>query len=499
MRRASTALPDDPKELTQLCLSAFETIERLEKELLWLKRQAFGRKADAVPPPPSPLAQDLFAAEAPPAKAPAPATETITYERKKPGHGRKAFPAHLPRVVEVVEPNEEERVCACCGGAKAKIGEDVCEVLEQVPQKLFVRRIVRPRYACPLHAEEGVSQAKPPARFIPKGNVGEGLLAEVLLSKYVNHQPLSRQERNFRRLGVEIAVSTMVSWMEAATEKLLPIVETMRKRILSGAIAFSDDTSLPVLREDKQGAAHRGYLWVYSDGKESVVFDYTSGRGRAGPVTFLENFKGYLHTDAYAAYGAVHAGGAVKPVYCWAHARRRFITALEGGDERARRAVQWIGRLFLVDRYARAKGMGAGEVKALREAVSTRILSGLEKYLRAIETFVLPKSALGEAMGYLRGHWDGFKTFLTHGALSLDNNFSERQIRQVVIGRRNYFFCGSEEGARRAAVLYSLVCSCQILSVDSWKYLAHVFAVLAEVPGVDPSALTPAALKNQLA
>jgi transposase len=294
MRTAPATLPTDPQALAQLCLSAFETIARLEKELAWHKRQAFGRKADVVPPPP--FALDLFASEALPAitsvpaasmAAEAAAIETITYARRKPGHGRKAFSAHLPRVIEVVEPKDEERLCACCGAPKEKIGEDACEVLEHIPQKLFVRRIVRPRYACPRHAEEGVVQAAPPARFIPKGNVGEGLLAEVLLSKYVNHQPLSRQERNFRRLGVEISTSTMVSWMEAATAKLSPIVEAMRAGIVSGRIAYSDDTSLPVLREDKPGAAHRGYLWVYSDGKAAVVFDYTSGRDRAGPVAFL--------------------------------------------------------------------------------------------------------------------------------------------------------------------------------------------------------------------
>jgi hypothetical protein len=154
-------LPDDPQELAQFCHVAFETIARPGKELAWYKRQAFGPKADAVPPAPSSLAQDLFASEPAPVAAkalPAPATETITYERKKPGHGRKAFPAHLPRVVEVVEPNGQERTCSCCGGTEEKIGEDTCEVLEHIPQKLFVRRIVRPRYACPMHAEEGVSQ-----------------------------------------------------------------------------------------------------------------------------------------------------------------------------------------------------------------------------------------------------------------------------------------------------------------------------------------------------
>ena len=494
---APRILSADPKELEKTCREAFDTIARLEKELDWLRRQVFGRKADAVPPPSLPGAVDLFAQEAAPA-APAPSKETITYERKKPGHGRKAFPAHLPRIEEIVEPKDEEKICACCGKAKTKIGEDVCEVLEQVPQKLFVRRIVRPRYACPSHAEEGVAQANAPQRFIPKGNVGEGLLAEVLLSKYVNHQPLSRQEKNFSRMGVSIPVTTMVGWMEAATERLAPIVERLRQKIIQGGIAYSDDTPLPVLKEGREQGAHRGYMWVYSDGRSAVVFDYTSGRGQEGPKAFLAGFTGYLHSDAYSVYGTLHKAGRVKPAFCWAHARRKFVEALRGGEERARRAVQWCDRLFLVDRYARHKKMSEAEVLGLRERVSGGMLSKLDAYLKGIETSVLPKSALGEAIGYLRRHWAGFRTFLGDGRLSLDNNFSERQIRQVVIGRKNYMFCGSEEGARRAAILYSLVCTCKILDVDPWKYLMKVFLVLAESPSTSPESLTPLSLKPHL-
>ncbi len=500
MNRVSTpSLPDDIPELKRLCATAFHTIAELEKQLFWLKRQAFGQKADIVPPTPLPEAQDLFASEPVKADAAPVPTETITYQRSKKGHGRRAFPEHLPRVEEVVEPTEADKTCVCCGQPKEKIGEDVCEVLEIVPQKLYVRRIVRPRYACRAHAEAGVVQAKPPARLIPKGNVGEGLLAQVLLEKYVNHQPLSRQEANFKRLRVSIPVSTMVSWMETATSKLSGIVASMRTRIITGEIAFSDDTPLPVLRKDKIGATHRGTMWVYSDGKETVVFEYTPGRGQVGPQEFLMNFTGYLHTDAYAVYGTLHVAGRVKPVFCWAHARRRFVTALQAGDERARRALQWISRLFKVDRYAREKQMDAVETQVLRSRISREIVERFEACLKAMETSVLPKSALGDAIGYYRRNREGFLTFLTHGGLSLDNNLSERQIRQVVIGRRNYFFCGSEEGARRAAILYSLVCSCKLMGIDPWKYLAHVFLVLANAPETVPDTLTPACLKNALA
>jgi transposase len=499
MRPTSNAtLPEDPAALRHHLHSAYQTIERLENESAWLKRQVFGRKADAVPAAPSPEAQDLFAADAPKAQPQAEETETITYARRKKGHGRRPFPESLPRVEEVVEPKEADKLCSHCGKPKSKIGEDVCEVLEHIPQKFFVRKITRPKYACPLHAEEGVCRAAPPARFIPKGNVGEGLLAEVLLSKYVNHMPLSRQEKNFRRMGVDIAVSTMVGWMAAATEKRSPIVAAMQNSILKGDIAFSDDTTLPVLREDKKGGCHRGYLWVYSDGGTAVVFEYTPGRGQEGPKAFLNGFQGFLHSDAYAVYDCLHEKAKITPAFCWSHARRKFVRALESGEERARRAVQLIGRLFLVDRYARVKAADAQATPVLRGRVSTGILAALKGYLKKIGPFVLPQSALGEAIAYVDKRWEGFSTFLTDGRLSLDNNFSERQIRQVVLGRRNHHFAGSEEGARRAAILYSLVCSCKILGLDPWKYPAHVLATLAETPDADPPSLTPAGLQNQL-
>lgn len=490
-------LPKDPKDLEKTCREALDTIARLEKELAWYRRQVFGRKADATPPPPLPEVVDLFGNEARPAPSPPP-KETITYERKKPGHGRNSFPAHLPRIEEVVEPDEKERLCACCGKEKAKIGEDICEVLEHVPQKLFVRRIIRPRYGCPNHGDEGVVQAKALPRFIEKGNVGEGLLAEVLLSKYVNHQPLSRQQKNFSRLGVSLSVSTMVGWVEGAVERLSPIVGRLRESIIQSPIAFSDDTPMPVLQKGKKGGIHRGYMWVYSEGRRAVVFDYTSGRGQEGPKAFLSGFRGYLHSDAYSVYETLHGEGVVKPAFCWAHVRRKFVDALRGRDERARRAVQWCDRLFLVERYAKSKNLGEAKVLGVRERLSSRMLEKLDAYLKGIEISVLPKSALGEAMGYLRRHQAGLRAFLFDGRLALDNNFSERQIRQVVIGRKNYLFCGSEEGARRAAVLYSLVCTCKILDVDPWKYLTKVFVVLAQSPLTSPESLTPLSLKPHL-
>ncbi len=499
----------DMEEVARLYLEATKTIEtqeltidKLTHELQWLKRQVFGQKADVVPPLPDALAQDLFAA-IPLETAPAALSnghikkDPGAPEKMKKGHGRNAFPDHLVRTEDIILPHDIN--CACCGAQKQKVGEDVTEILDIIPKQVFVRRFIRPRMACPVHAEEGVSQAPVPERFIPKGIVGEGLLAEVLLQKFVNHFPLSRQERNFARMGVPITVSTMVGWMDFATQKLAPIVQSMRAQILAGDVAYSDDTSIPVLKEDKKGAAHRGYMWVYSDGKGAVLFEYTHGRGQNGPKGFLEGFEGYLHADAYAAYGTMCVTGKVKIVNCLAHARRKFVDALKSGDERARRAVTLFDRVFLIDRYAKGKRLTEEEIKSLRDRVSARLLAKLMSYLRKIELSVMPKSALGMAMGYTRNNWRGLTAFLERGDLALDNNLSERNLRQVVIGRKNYLFCGSEKGATRAAMLYSLVGTCQLLGIDPWKYLAYVFRALAIQPDADPRTLTPAALYLNLA
>ncbi len=468
---------------------------KLQSELNWFRKQVFGQKSDKIPVPIETL--DLFAKDPSLLKQKDKPVdkETITYERKKKGHGKNPLPAHLPRVDEVVDVSETEKTCSSCLKEKQAIGEDVTEILEHVPSQLFVRRIIRPRYACKNHPEEGVTQAKAKGRLIEKGSVGEGLLAHVLLNKYVNHMPLSRQEKDFKRQGVHLPVSTMVSWMGMACEKIAPVAKVVQKTIQNGDIAYADETPLPVMREDKPGSVHRGFMWVYSNGKDSVYFDYRPGRGREGPLQVLEGYRGYLHSDAYSVYGHLHQAGKIIPVYCWAHLRRKFILALEGGDERSRRALELMGRLFLLERYAKKKAMSEEDVKTVRLNQSRRILESLKAYVKKMEIEVLPKSALGQAIGYLNSQWEGLKTFLWDGRLEMTNNLSERQIRQVVIGRKNYLFCGSEDGARRAAILYTLVGSCKLLEIDPWKYLHWVFVHLAENPGADPQNLTPKAFK----
>jgi hypothetical protein len=293
----------------------------------------------------------------------------------------------------------------------------------------------------------------------------------VVLGKYVQHLPLTRQEKDFKRQSIDIRVSTMVGWMKAVSDAFTPVVDALHQRINRGGIAFSDDTSIPVLTEDKPGASHRGAMWLYSNGKDAAVYSYTAGRSHQVPLEWLKDFRGYLHSDGYDGYGALHKQDKVKAVFCWAHARRKFLRAYESGDKLALRSLSLIGRLFLVDRYARAKGLGLKDWQDIRERISVRIIENLYKHWDIIGLTALPKSLLGEALGYVNKRREGFRCFLKSPRLCLDNNLSERHLRKVVIGRKNYMFCGSEGGAKRAAVVYSLVGTCEMLGLDPYRIL----------------------------
>lgn len=471
-------------------------VSHLESRLSWFEKQIFGQKADKLPNE-TPAAQaNLFA----PVENSTPTvaseiklrlTEVKAHIRKESGHGKKPWSTHLPRLDDVLDLPDEELGCRTCNQLMQVIGEDRTEILERVKSPFFIRVLIRPKYACKYHPEAGVRQHRATGRFIDKGSVGDTLVTSVVLGKYVQHLPLTRQEKDFKRQGIDISVSTMVGWMATLSDAFTPVVDSLQRRINRGGIAYSDDTSIPVLTEDKPGGSHRGAMWLYSNGKDAAVYSYTPGRSHKVPLEWLKGFKGYLHSDGYDGYSALHRQEVVKAVFCWAHARRKFLRAFESGDRLARRSLSLISRLFLVDRYAKAKGVGLKAWRDIRERVSRRIVEKLYNHWDEIGLAALPKSLLGEALGYVNKRREGFKCFLKSPRLCLDNNLSERHLRKVVIGRKNYMFCGSEEGAKRAAVIYSLVGTCEMIGLDPYRYFEYAMGVLSLDRSYDPARLMP--------
>jgi transposase len=311
-----------------------------------------------------------------------------------------------------------------------KIGEETSEQLDYQPAALFVTEHVRFTYAC--HACEGtVVTADRPAAPIEKGRPGPGLLAQVVTAKYAEHTPLNRQVDIFARHGVTLARQTLCDWVAAAADLLTPLYEDLTATVLASRILHTDDTAVPVL--DRQRTETReGRLWVYvGDGHPAdIVYDYTADRSRAGPQAFLGAFRGYLQADAYAGYDALYATGRIIEVGCMAHARRYFFDAKASDPGRALPALGFIQQLYAVEREV--KGADAETRRARRAAEAVPVLARFRPWLDAQADVVLPKSPIGEAVGYARAQWTALTRYCEDGALAIDNNVSERALRKIV-------------------------------------------------------------------
>jgi transposase len=402
---------------------------------------------------------------------------------RRKGHGRRPLPDHLPRhrVEHPVDP--AQRSCPCCGGERQRIGEAISEQLDYVPASLFVLEHVRPKLACKRCEEGGVATARRPAesQLIEKGLPGPGVVAQVIVSKHLDHLPLYRQERIFSRFGVELARSTMCGWMAEAAHLLEPLVKLMGQRILDSKVIHTDDTPVPV-QEKGRGKTRTGRFWVYLGDADHpyTVYDYTPSRSRDGPLKWLDGYEGYLQADAFAGYDELHRGGRVIEVGCWAHARRKFYDARTSDAARSHHVLGLIRQLYAVEK--RAKDLDAAERTELRQQESKPVLEQLQRYLLEEQEAVLPQSPMGEAITYTLNQWEALVRYADDGDLAIDNNAAERAIRPLAIGRKNYLFVGSDAGGRTAAILYSLVEGARRAGLDVWLYLRDLLTRLPSAP-----------------
>jgi transposase len=460
----------------------------LQHQLDVLCRRLFGKKADRVDPRQLQLALEQLANE------PGPVTEPIEMDsgetpvrghaRRRPT-GRRPLPAHLPRRRLELDVAEADKQCAC-GHAKTRIGETVAEKLEYEPARFVVIQTVRAKYACP-HCHDGVVEAPAPPQAVEKSLAGEGLLAHVVVSKYVDHLPLHRLAGIFGRDGVDLSRATLCDWVADTATALTPIAEELRAQVVATSYLQTDDTTITVLGDD--GGSYKGRLWTYLDPLgQQVVFDATPTHEGDGPARFLSTFSGKLQADAYAGYDALYASGRVFEVGCWAHVRRKFVDAFTT-DARAALIVALIQQLYQVERAG--TDLDVAGRQALRQTESVPLLAKIDAARQELAASVLPKSPLGDALGYLNNQWAALQRYVDDSRLSIDNNRAENQLRVVAVGRKNWLFAGSFEGARRAAVLYSLVQSCKLIDVPPFDYFKDVLLRVATHSQRLISELTP--------
>ncbi|HKE92189.1 MAG TPA: IS66 family transposase [Gemmatimonadales bacterium] len=495
-RALSDAIDDLPTaraliaSLQEQLTTSQREIAALRHELDILCQRLFGRKSERVDPRQLKLALEQLANERGPVTEPVEMDSGETpvrgHARRRPT-GRRPLPAHLPRRRVEIDVTDAEKQCAC-GHTRTRIGEDVSEKLEYEPASFVVIETVRPKYACP-HCHEGVVEAPAPPQAIEKSLAAEGLLAHVVVSKYVDHLPLHRLERIFAREAIDLPRSTLCDWVADVATALSPIAEQLRREVTAADYLQTDDTTITVLAD--RGGSFKGRIWTYLDPlANQVVFDATTTHERDGPAAFLVDFRGKLQADAYSGYDALYQTGRVIEIGCWAHARRRFVEAFMI-DRSAALMIALIQQLYQVERDA--IDLDPESRRALRQEQTVPLLAKIDAERQALARTVLPKSPVGEAVRYLTNQWAALQRFAEDGRLAADNNRAENQLRLVAVGRKNWLFAGSFEGARRAALLYSLVQSCKLVDVPPFAYLKDVLIRVATHPHRLIHELTPKA------
>lgn len=469
-------------------------IFKLENELAQLKRMIFGSKSERFVSSvnPSQLTLEITTEEniiTPVEEKTVVETHERVNKKNKNHHGRQLLPESLPREVTTIYPEGYDET-----STEKPIGVEVTEILEEIPGKFYVKRFERLKFK----TEEGkIVIGELPVRLIEKGLFGEKLITRILIGKYCDHIPLHREQQRLKRAGIDIPYSTIVDVPRQVIAKLASLYGELKTQTMSSTYIQVDETPHPVLDSSVKKKTHRGYLWVYrSPEKKLVLFDYRKGRGREGPRELLENFSGFLQSDGYPVYDEFGLKNNITLIGCMAHARRYFEKALDSNREPAAYFIKRLQEVYAVEREIKQNNIIGDEIIALRKEESLPVLNELEQWLKEKLNTVTPKSPLGTAIGYSLSRWKKLTAYTNESFLEIDNNLVENAIRPTVLGRKNYMFSGSHEGASRSAMMYSFIGSCKINGINPAEWLEDILLKISDTKLNELVSLLPNAWKK---
>jgi transposase len=491
----------DFKSLYQLYQQEKKEKDELKVELMKMQLQlqkfaqmVFGSKSERFIPNPAQLVLDIKAEIADPVCKIGQA-QKIEYiktnqPRKRDLSELSVYLKDLPRIYETREPENIPE------GA-IRIGEDTYEVLEYTPGKLFVKVIVTPKYKVPSAGDKTQIIAAPaPKRPLPKCVAAPSLLAQLLIDKFADHIPVFRQIKRFERNGVLLPYNTILDWAGKTIDLLSVLYDALKKEVIQSGYIHVDETGLKVLCDKltkKSKKIHDGYLWCYNNSiKKLVFFDYQHGRGEKCTEGILKNFRGIIQTDGWQVYeGVVSKREEITQICCLAHARRKFNDAKPYDKERAAYALTRFSQIYEIERKCKEQGLSYDEITKVRQDKSVPILDELHQWMLKEYKTLLPSDHITIAINYTLKLWDRLCYYTKDGMLNPDNNPVERSIRPVAIGRKNYLFAGSRQGAERLAMIYSLIGTCIMNNINPYDWLKDVIEKINDHPINKVSELLP--------
>jgi transposase len=476
------------KDLGDKVINFEDKIKQLTDQLAWYRRKFWKASSEKfIPQDPSQRRIDFDGLDVLPQEEEVikeAAKEIVSYERRK-AEKEKRQPVRLPlpenlrREEEVIEPEGIDENWT-------RIGEEVTEILEHKPGELYVRRIVRPKYALrkdlqQLREENEESGQKNmkiaalPLLPLPRSNAGASLLAELLMGKYVYHLPFHRSIAMFKLAGVSIAASTVNGWFGGSSDLLRALYDRLRDIVLATDYIQVDESTVPVINDEKHRAV-KSYLWVVRSVMDKLMFFHYDKGSRAQKVVIelLQSYKGAIQTDGYDAYSIYENKKGVLLLGCWAHARRKFNDALKEDESGARYALEQIGMLYNVEAMATDQELDHDQRAALRERLAYPILCAFEKWIVNYYPKAMLQGRMYKALTYTYSLFQRLSRYHLDGRYQIDNNLVENAIRPLALGRKNYLFCGNHDAAENAAIMYSLLGCCKSCDVNPRQWLTDV-------------------------
>jgi transposase len=502
MITAIDQLPDDIKTLKEIIVEGFTHRDQenalLKEQIRLLQALLYGRKTEKLQSATDEHQLRLNFGEEPVVEPAQVVTEEKETKVPVKGHsrrkgGRKLLPAEFPRIENTIDVSDAEKLCEC-GCMKTRIGEETSEHLEHVPAAWTVIVNIRPKYAC-RNCEgtesEGpaVAIAPVPEQIIPKSIATASLLALIIVSKFVDALPFYRQSNMFARNGVDLSRGTMCSWATKVAALLKPMIEVFIELIIQSPVINADETRIQVLKEADRKAKSHSWMWVFRGGgsdRPTILFHYHQSRAGKVAENILRGHKGFIQTDGHSGYNFIEDNPDQVNAGCWAHSRRKFFDAVKAAGENAapgmaHEAINIIRELYKIEKEAQTNNLDSDQILKLRQAKAKPVLDEFKKKLDKWQLVITPKSLTGKAINYTLNQWEKLIVYVSDGRLAIDNNSAENSIRPFAVGRKNWLFNDSVDGATAAAIFFSVLETAKANGLEPYWYMRFLLEKLTEL------------------